>query len=40
MIGLNKETIEHERGANALYDSIDAIFLTVIEKVSRLDINP
>jgi hypothetical protein len=26
MIELVKETVEHERGANALYDSVDAVF--------------
>lgn len=30
MIGLIQETLDHERGANALYDSVDAVFLTVI----------
>ncbi|MFT5731032.1 MAG: hypothetical protein ACI8PB_005225 [Desulforhopalus sp.] len=33
MVGLIKETIEHERGANALYDSVDAVFLTVIATI-------
>jgi hypothetical protein len=33
MAGLIKETIEHERGANALYDSVDAVFLTVIATI-------
>lgn len=30
MIGIIQETLDHERGANALYDSVDAVFLTVI----------
>lgn len=33
MIGLVKETVDHERGANALYDSVDAVFLTVITTI-------
>ena len=33
MIGLIKETVEHERGANALYDSVDAVFLTEIATI-------
>jgi hypothetical protein len=33
MIKLVKETVEHERGANALYDSVDAVFLTVIATI-------
>ena len=33
MIGLIKETVDHERGANALYDSVDAVFLTVIATI-------
>ncbi len=28
MIELIKDTIENKRGANALYDSVDSIFLT------------
>ena len=27
---LIKETLDHERGDNALYDAVDAVFLTVI----------
>ncbi len=30
MIELTKETVGHERGPNALYDSVDGVFLTVI----------
>jgi hypothetical protein len=30
MIGLINETVEHERGANALYNSVDALFLTIV----------
>jgi len=30
MIGLTNATIKHKRGANALYDPADAVFLTVI----------
>ena len=30
MIGLINETVRHDRGANALYDSVDALFLIVI----------
>ena len=33
MVALVKETIEHERGANALYDSVDAVFLTIIATI-------
>ena len=33
LIGLINETVEHERGANALYDSVDALFLTVIATI-------
>ncbi len=33
LIGLIKETVDHERGANALYDSVDAVFLTVIATI-------
>jgi hypothetical protein len=33
LIGLIKETIEHERGANALYDSVDALFLTIVATI-------
>jgi hypothetical protein len=33
MIGLIKDTVEHDRGANALYDSVDAVFLTVIATI-------
>lgn len=33
MIGLRKETVEHERRAKTLYDSVDAIFLGAIERV-------
>jgi hypothetical protein len=33
MIELVKETVEHERGSNALYDSADAVFLTVIATI-------
>lgn len=30
MLTLIKNTVEHERGDNALYDAVDAVFLTVI----------
>lgn len=30
MIGLITETVEDERGANTLYDSVDVLFLTVV----------
>ena len=30
MLKAIKETVEHERGDNALYDAVDFIFLTVI----------
>ncbi|NOR25238.1 MAG: Tn3 family transposase [Desulforhopalus sp.] len=30
MISLIVKTVDHERGANALYDAVDAVFLTVI----------
>lgn len=33
MINLINETVEHERGANALYDSVDALFLTVVATI-------
>lgn len=33
MINLIKETVEHERGANALYGSVDALFLTVVATI-------
>ena len=33
MIGLIKETVDHERSANALYDSVDAVFLSVIATI-------
>ena len=33
MVGLIKETVDHKRGANALYDSVDAVFLTVIATI-------
>lgn len=32
MISLIVETVDHERGANALYDSVDAVFLKAIAK--------
>ncbi len=30
MISLINETVEHKRGANALYDSVDVLFLTIV----------
>ena len=33
MIGLINETGKHERGANALYDSVEALFLTVVATI-------
>ena len=33
MKNLIKETVDPERGANALYDSVDAVFLTVIATI-------
>jgi hypothetical protein len=33
MIKMIKETIDHNRGANALYDSVDAVFLTIIATI-------
>lgn len=33
MVGLIKETVDHVRGTNALYDSVDAVFLTVIATI-------
>ncbi len=34
IVQLIKETVDHERGANALYDSVDAVFLTIIATVA------
>ncbi len=33
IIGLINETVEHERGANGLYDSVDALFLTIVATI-------
>ncbi len=33
MIDMIKETIDLNRGANALYDCVDAVFLTVIATI-------
>jgi hypothetical protein len=33
MLGLMKETVDHERVANALYDPVDAVFLTAIAPI-------
>ncbi len=33
LIGLIKEIVDHKRGANALYDSVDAVFLTIIATI-------